>query len=149
MTSFDAHDTDLVTDGPVVQAHSGNVSPPGFGGPIRVLVVENNAALREPVTESLRQAGFEVVDVATGPHALSHCGERFTILFIDIDLPGGLDGWSVAERWRESDRDVGVIYTSGFCLEHGRGVAGSRCVPKPYRPGQIVAAVVDMANERA
>jgi hypothetical protein len=59
-----------------------------------------------------------------------------------------MDGWTIAERWREADATVGVIYTSGFCMERGRQVGGSRCVPKPCRPGQIVAAVVDLANER-
>ena len=159
---FDAHETELVMAEPVVairntglelsqditgQAHSGHPFPAGFGGLIRVLVVENNLAVREPVTESLRQAGFEVVDVADGPDALSHSGQRFDILFTDIDLPGGLDGWAVAERWRERDRDIGVIYTSGFCLRPGRAVVGSRCLPKPYRPGRV-ATIVEMVNER-
>jgi DNA-binding response OmpR family regulator len=116
--------------------------------PIRVLVVENNEPLREPIAEGLRQAGFEVVEAADGQEAMSHLRERFDVLFTDIDLPGGMDGWTIAERWREADAGVGVIYTSGFCMEHGRQVRGSRCVPKPHRPGQIVAAVVDLANER-
>jgi CheY-like chemotaxis protein len=116
--------------------------------PIRVLLVENNEPLREPIAEGLRQAGFEVVEAADGQEAMSHLRERFDVLFTDIDLPGGMDGWTIAERWREADAAVGVIYTSGFCMEHGRQVRGSRCVPKPHRPGQIVAAVVDLANER-
>ena len=116
--------------------------------PIRVLLVENNEPLREPIAEGLRQAGFEVVEAADGQEAMSHLGEHFDVLFTDIDLPGGMDGWTIAERWREADAAVGVIYTSGFCMEHGRQVRGSRCVPKPHRPGQIVAAVVDLANER-
>ena len=116
--------------------------------PIRVLVVENNEPLREPIAEGLRQAGFEVVEAADGQEAMSHLCERFDVLFTDIDLPGGMDGWTIAQRWREADATVGVIYTSGFCMEHSRQVSGSRCVPKPYRPGQIVAAVVDLANDR-
>lgn len=116
--------------------------------PIRVLLVENNEPLREPIAEGLRQAGFEVVEAADGQEAMSHLRERFDVLFTDIDLPGGMDGWTIAERWREADAAVGVIYTSGFCMEHGRQVRASRCVPKPHRPGQIVAAVVDLANER-
>jgi DNA-binding response OmpR family regulator len=116
--------------------------------PIRVLLVENNEPLREPIAEGLRQAGFEVVEAADGQEAMSHLREHFDVLFTDIDLPGGMDGWTIAERWREADAAVGVIYTSGFCMEHGRQVRGSRCVPKPHRPGQIVAAVVDLANER-
>ena len=116
--------------------------------PIRVLLVENNEPLREPIAEGLRQAGFEVVEAADGQEAMSHLREHFDVLFTDIDLPGGMDGWTIAERWREADAAVGVIYTSGFCMEHGRQVRGSRCVPKPHRPGQIVAAVVDVANER-
>ena len=114
--------------------------------PLRVLVVENNEALREPIAEGLRQAGFGVVEAANGKEALSHIGQRFDVLFTDIDLPGGMDGWAIAQRWRENDPTIGVIYTSGFCLDHGRYVQGGRCVPKPYRPGQIVAAVVEVAN---
>jgi CheY-like chemotaxis protein len=117
--------------------------------PLRVLVVENNEPLREPITEGLRQAGFEVVEACDGDEAMSHCDGRFDVLFTDIDLPGGMDGWTIAERWRETDPAICVIYTSGFCLEQGRQVSGSRCIPKPYRPGHIVAAVVELANERS
>ena len=117
--------------------------------PIRVLLVENNEPVREPIAEGLRQAGFEVVEAADGREAMSHLSERFDVLFTDIDLPGGMDGWTIAERWREADPAIGVIYTSGFCLEQGRHVSGGRCIPKPYRPGQIVAAVVELANERS
>jgi DNA-binding response OmpR family regulator len=117
--------------------------------PLRVLVVENNEPLREPIAEGLRQAGFEVVEACDGEEAMSHCDRPFDVLFTDIDLPGGMDGWTIAERWRETDPAIGVIYTSGFCLEQGRQVGGSRCIPKPYRPGHIVAAVVELANERS
>jgi DNA-binding response OmpR family regulator len=117
--------------------------------PLRVLVVENNEPLREPITEGLRQAGFEVVEACDGEEAMSHGDRPFDVLFTDIDLPGGMDGWTIAERWRETDPGIGVIYTSGFCLEQGRQVGGSRCIPKPYRPGHIVAAVVELANERS
>lgn len=117
--------------------------------PLRVLVVENNEPVREPITEGLRQAGFEVVEACDGEEAMSHCDRPFDVLFTDIDLPGGIDGWTIAERWRERDPAIGVIYTSGFCLEQGRQVGGSRCIPKPYRPGHIVAAVVELANERS
>jgi CheY-like chemotaxis protein len=116
--------------------------------PVRVLVIENNESLREPITEGLRQAGVVVVEAADAREAMSHCGERFDVLFTDIDLPGGVDGWTIAERWRDRDPDIAVIYTSGFCLDPRRQVSGSRCLAKPYRPGQIVAAVVELANER-
>jgi DNA-binding response OmpR family regulator len=116
---------------------------------VRVLIVENNEPVREPIGEGLRQAGFEVVEAADGEDAMSHRGERFDVLFTDIDLPGGMDGWTIAESWREIDPLIGVIYTSGFCLEQGRQVSASRCVPKPYRPGHIVAAVVELANARS
>lgn len=117
--------------------------------PVRVLVIENNEPLREPIAEGLRQAGVEVVEAADAGEAMSRCDERFDVLFTDIDLPGGVDGWTIAERWRERDPDIAVIYTSGFCLDSRRQVSGSRCVAKPYRPGQIVAAVIELANERA
>lgn len=117
--------------------------------PVRVLVVENNEPVREPIVEGLRQAGFRVSEAANGEEATGHCGQSFDVLFTDIDLPGGMDGWRIAEHWRERDPTIGVIYTSGFCLGHARQVSGSRCVPKPYRPGQIVAAVVEVANEVA
>ena len=105
--------------------------------------------MREPIVEGLRQAGFHVSEAADGQQATGHWGQSFDVLFTDIDLPGGMDGWRIAEHWRERDPTIGVIYTSGFCLEHARQVSGSRCVPKPYRPGQIVAIVVEVANEVA
>ena len=53
----------------------------------RVLVVEDDAAVRSRLSRGLGEAGFEIVAVGDGSAALGHAGERPDALVIDLGLP--------------------------------------------------------------
>ena len=70
------------------------------------------------------------------------------VLFTDIRLPGRIDGWQIAERCREHDPLLPVIYATGFSPAEARPVPGSLTLSKPYHPERVVKAVKEMARDR-
>ena len=71
----------------------------------RVLVVEDEASIREMVALNLKMAGWEVVEAPSAERALElmHSGERCDAALLDIMLPG-MDGLSLCETIRRGDR---------------------------------------------
>jgi CheY-like chemotaxis protein len=109
---------------------------------LKILVVEDDCLIRELASAALLDAGFEVIEAATGQEALERCLQRRAdILFTDIRLPGLINGWDLAERCRDVCAQIAVIYATGFSALRPRPVAGSRVILKPYTPEQLVNAV--------
>ena len=80
-----------------------------------ILVVEDDALIREFVVEVLREEGYDVIHAANGEEALAWCGRQVAdVLVTDVRLPGGIDGWQIAERCREHDPALPVIYATGY-----------------------------------
>jgi CheY-like chemotaxis protein len=117
--------------------------------PVRILVVEDDPLIREFVVEALRDEGYEVIHAANGEEALAWCRRQVAdVLVTDIILPGKVDGWQIAERCREHDPDLPVIYATGFSPVAARPVPGSLSLHKPYRPEDIVRAVKEIGRDR-
>lgn len=114
---------------------------------MRILVVEDDPLVREFVVDALREAGFFVIHAADGEEALAWCGRRAAdVLVTDIRLPGKIDGWQIAERCREHNPRLPVIYATGFSPVPPRPVADSLLLQKPFYPDDIVRAVRKVTN---
>jgi len=61
-------------------------------------------------------------------------------------LPGQVDGWQIAERCREQDPELPVIYATGFSPSPPRPVPGSRIVQKPFHPDEIVRTIRELSE---
>jgi CheY-like chemotaxis protein len=111
--------------------------------PVTVLVVEDEPLLCEMMVDELKTLGFVVMRATTGEEALRLIDgeEPVDVLFTDIRLPGRLDGWDVAERFRAANPSGPVIYTTGFSGTPARQVPQSAFLPKPYRPASIVKEI--------
>jgi DNA-binding response OmpR family regulator len=108
--------------------------------------VEDDPLIREFVVEALREEGFDVIHAADGEQALAWCGRRAAdVLITDIRLPGKVDGWQIAERCRENNPELPVIYATGFSPVAPRPVAGGLLLQKPFHPQDIVRAVRQVA----
>ena len=107
-----------------------------------VLVVEDDALLLYSIAHALRGEGWLVLQARTGAEAIAHLGaaERVDVVFTDIQLPGRLSGWDVADACRSSRRDMPVIYTSGNAADRRRAVVGSHFFEKPYDAVSVVRA---------
>lgn len=116
---------------------------------MRVLVVEDDPLVLEIVVEALRDAGLDVIQAKDGEEALTWCRQRVAdVLVTDIRLPGRIDGWQIAERCREHDPSLPVIYTTGFSPVEARPVSGSLTLSKPYHPERVVQAIKEMGRDR-
>ncbi len=79
----------------------------------RVLVVEDDDAIAQPLVRALRREGYEVAHVPSGEAALARVGEAaFDLIVLDLGLPG-IDGIEVCRRVRElRPRPVVLMLTS-------------------------------------
>ena len=107
-----------------------------------VLVVEDEPSILDIVADELSDAGFNVLQAATGEEAIAILEGTQTVdlLLTDIRLPGALDGWCVAERARERFTTLPVIYVTGYSGQPARQVPDSILIMKPYRPSAVVKA---------
>jgi CheY-like chemotaxis protein len=105
-----------------------------------VLVVEDETLIRFAVAERLREAGYTVVETASGEEAIAMCESDLSIdiVFTDIQLIGSASGWDVAECARADRPNVSVLYTSGKSIDHGRCIPGSAFLAKPYQYCDVV-----------
>lgn len=111
--------------------------------PRTVLVVEDEAGLRAMVVEELTEAGFDILEAEIGEEAMAiiDSGRAIDVLFTDIRLPGGFDGWEIAQYARNSIPNIHVIYASGYGGDRTAQVPDSVYVKKPYLPRAVVGAI--------
>jgi CheY-like chemotaxis protein len=117
----------------------------------RILLVEDEELVRILAAEALRDAGFEVVEAATGDEA-AKClvdPDEFDVLVTDVRMPGRLDGIDVAARARMRDPSIGVVVVSGFAPQVIERLKTFDPVPvfisKPYRTGEVIGVIQKLA----
>ena len=109
-----------------------------------VLIVDDEPLLRLVNADVLTDAGFEVLEAACADEALAllekHSGVR--VVFTDVEMPGGIDGFALADRIERRWPDIGVLVTSGrrFPVASFNAVA-QRFVPKPYSIDHVVRLI--------
>ena len=89
----------------------------GAGAGAAVLLVDDEAAVRRPAAERLRELGFRVLEAADGPSALRLLGDdapRPELLVTDVGLPNGMNGRQVAEAARERWPGLPVLFITGY-----------------------------------
>jgi DNA-binding response OmpR family regulator len=110
---------------------------------MRVLVVEDEAAVANSIKASLERSGF-MVDLANNGEDAWFLGdtEDFAAVILDLGLPR-LDGLSVLKRWRSAGRSVPVIILTarGTWMERVEGIdAGADdYLPKPFQMEELLA----------
>ena len=113
-----------------------------------LLLVEDEAAVREINRRALARLGYHVLVAGSGPEALpiwrTHRGE-VSLLVTDIVMPGGMSGLELAERIHQDQATLPVIYTSGYSTDLFEGKAvlhiGQNYLPKPYSLPALAKAV--------
>ena len=110
----------------------------------RVLVVEDEASIREMVALNLKMAGWEVVEAPSAERALElmHGGEPCDAALLDIMLPG-MDGLSLCETIRRDDSDIGIIIVSAKGQEsdkiRGLSIGADDYITKPFSVSELIA----------
>ena len=116
------------------------------GDPVaKVLVAEDNPAVREFIVRSLTSVGHTVVAATDGQHALdllTH--EKFNVLVTDIVMPN-VDGIALAMKATRLFPDLRIIMISGYAQErmraHNLDALVHRILAKPFSLEEICEAV--------
>jgi two-component system, cell cycle sensor histidine kinase and response regulator CckA len=127
---------------------SGPGSTPG--GHETILVVEDEAPLRELVQEILQKKGYTVLEAATGAQALqvwSTHKDAVHLLLTDLMMPEGISGRQLADTLLAEKPNLKVIYTSGYSVDVvSSGFVfneGINFLQKPYQPEALTQIVRD------
>jgi CheY-like chemotaxis protein len=98
-----------------------------------ILVVEDELLLRMELVDVLQEAGWNTLEAATGEAASAYLDqdEKIDFLLTDIRLGGAVDGWQVAERFREIHPGGAVVYVSANPDLASRRVRDSIFLGKP------------------
>ena len=111
-----------------------------------VLFVEDEDFIRSIVVETLVEAGFKVTEARNGETALKllqkYCD--FDLLLTDVHMPGRFSGIDVALHMRSLCPETPVVFVTGRPdVLHVFGPPGplDRCILKPYRPTDVLAAI--------
>ena len=85
--------------------------------PTVILVVEDEALLRLLLMDVLEEVGFAVIEACTADDAVLLLAHRpdIRLVFTDVDMPGVLDGFQLAQYVQDHHCDVAVIIGSGQC----------------------------------
>jgi len=109
----------------------------------RILVVDDDPAIREVLVAYLAREGHEVLE-ADGGEAALHLAAGADLVVLDLMLPG-LDGWRVAEILRSRDPELPILMLTarGEEEERVRGfeLGADDYVTKPFSPRELVARV--------
>src|SRR4030095_16423400 len=111
----------------------------------RILVVEDEAAIRDGLTDVLVYHGFRVDAVGDGREGLQKAlTGQYDLLLLDVMLPGR-DGFSICDEVRKVDRDQPIIMltakTSDEDIVNGLSLGADVYIPKPFSIAQLVLRV--------
>jgi CheY-like chemotaxis protein len=108
-----------------------------------ILVVEDEVLVRLAVAETLRDAGYSVIEAANGDEALEvlATSTQIDVVFTDVNMPGSLDGVALGRYVRSTRPGLKVIVASGRVARAAALEAADVFLAKPYDPENIVKAV--------
>jgi CheY-like chemotaxis protein len=126
-------------------ATAAKASPSEPRGPCRVLVVDDEAAIRMFLHRALEQRGYAVEEAGDGGAALAALARNSVdVVVLDMTMPD-LDGAEVVRRVRDTGSRIPIVLSSGYidstqerALDRGsyQGFLG-----KPYRIADVVEAI--------
>ncbi|MBQ7965290.1 MAG: response regulator transcription factor [Ruminococcus sp.] len=113
----------------------------------KILVCEDEAAIRDFVVINLRRAGYEVVEADCGEMALQKYEDSngdFDVAILDIMMPG-IDGLQVCKELRNKNSGIGIIMLSARTQEMdkvtGLMLGADDYITKPFSPSELTARV--------
>jgi len=113
--------------------------------PARILIVEDEEAIREGLIDVLVFHKYETDSAATGPEGLEKAlTGKFDLILLDIMLPG-MDGYEICNRIRVEDRNQPIIMltakTSDEEIVQGLKLGADDYVAKPFSIQQLVLRI--------
>ena len=114
----------------------------------KILVAEDEQAIREFVVINLKRAGYDTLEAGSGDEALriyERENGNIDVALLDIMMPGEHDGLAVCRRLREKSGSIGIILLTARTQEmdkvSGLMMGADDYVTKPFSPSELVARV--------
>ncbi|MBQ8740355.1 MAG: response regulator transcription factor [Clostridia bacterium] len=113
----------------------------------RILIVEDEAAIREFEAINLKRVGYETVEAGSGEEALEiydNDPAGFDIALLDVMMPG-MDGFALCKELRQRSDSIGIIMLTAKSQEmdkiSGLMIGADDYVTKPFSPTELLARV--------
>lgn len=112
----------------------------------KVLVVEDEDAIREFIVINLERSGYFVTQAASGEEALDlyENEKNYDIAVLDVMLPE-IDGFAVCKKIREDNKSIGIIILTAKSQEmdkvSGFMTGADDYITKPFSPSELIARV--------
>lgn len=113
----------------------------------RILVCEDESAIRDFVVINLKRNGYDVIEAASGEEAIEKYDastEPIALALLDVMLPG-IDGFAVCRALRERSENMGIIMLTARTQEMdkvgGLIMGADDYVTKPFSPSELTARV--------
>lgn len=113
----------------------------------RVLIVEDEVAIREFEAINLKRAGYETIEAGSGEEALEiydNDSTGFDIALLDVMMPG-MDGFALCKELRLRSESIGIIMLTAKSQEmdkiSGLMIGADDYVTKPFSPTELLARV--------
>ena len=126
----------------------------------RILIVEDEAAIREFEAINLKRVGYDVEEAGSGEEALEIYDndlQGFDIALLDITMPG-MDGFALCKELRKRSETLGIIMLTARTQEmdkiSGLMIGADDYITKPFSPTELLARVdslyrrVEMQNNK-
>ena len=114
----------------------------------KILVCEDEAAIRDFVVINLTRAGYDVIEAENGDEALVKYDENngdLDVAILDVMMPGSKDGFAVCKELRARNGGIGIIMLTARTQEMdkvtGLMLGADDYVTKPFSPSELVARV--------
>ena len=122
--------------------------------------MDDEVDIRQTAGDLLQRLGYSVVFAENGERAIDcyreaiQAGNRFSVVILDLTIPGGMGGAETLRTIREIDPDVKAIVSSGYSndpvMAEFRNYGFAGVVAKPYRIkelGEVVNRVIKGDHE--
>ena len=113
----------------------------------RIMIVEDETAIREFEAINLKRVGYTVVEAGSGEEALEiydSDSEGFDIALLDISMPG-MDGFTLCKELRRRSETLGIIMLTARTQEmdkiSGLMLGADDYITKPFSPTELLARV--------
>lgn len=119
-----------------------------------ILVVDDEKQLLELVEESLQDQGYKVFTADNAMQALVVLEKNpdISLMISDVVMPGGINGYELAEQATALYPELKVLLTSGYTeqsmLRSGQAKFNANLLSKPYALGKLIARIKKLMNEK-
>jgi two-component system, cell cycle sensor histidine kinase and response regulator CckA len=122
------------------------------GGPVtrgRVILMDDEAMVRQMAAAMLTRGGYEVATANDGADVIEQCrtaaevGKPFDAAILDVTVPGGMGGHEALKRLREAHPGLAIVLSSGYgdTIAATGDCSPAAVLPKPYRMHELLACL--------